>query len=359
MKVFVAGATGAVGRPLVRWLVLAGHRVTGTTRSADRCGLISELGGDPVVMDGLDPDQVYAAVRAATPQVVIHQLTGLAAMRNSRHFDRDFAATNRLRTEGLDLLLAAAVDVGGHRFIAQSFTGWPNERAGSAIKDETDPLDPEPTPESARHLPPSGIWSAQQRTGTSRAWRCDTGCCTAPTPPSRPAGNCGRTSARKLPLVGGGGGYFPFVHVEDAAAATVLAVDHGAPGVYNIVDDEPAPASTWMPYLANLLGAKRPRPIPAWLARPIAGAHCVSTMTVARGSSNAKASASWMSPRSARAGAAGSGARRDCRRSRATGLAVRAASPSRPSFAQRQGQQNDYLAARSGALGRRSANWPR
>ncbi len=291
MKVFVAGATGAVGRPLVRGLVEAGHEVVGTTRSADRFGLISELGADPVAMDGLDPDQVRAAVRGAAPEVVIHQLTGLASMRNSKHFDREFAVTNRLRTEGLDLLLAAAVEVGARRFIAQSFTGWPNERTGSAIKDETDRLDPDPAPESRETLAAIRyLERTMSEAPTIDGLALRYGLLYGPDTAIAPGGELWEgLRARKLPLIGGGGGFFSFVHVQDAAAATVLAVDHGTPGLYNVVDDEPAPASTWMPYLATLLGAKPPRPVPAWLARPVAGAHLVSMMTVARGSSNAKA----------------------------------------------------------------------
>src|SRR6185312_14158936 len=291
MKVFVAGATGAVGRPLVRQLVQAGHQVVGTTRSTARFGLISDLGAEPVAMDGLDPGQVRAAVRGAAPEVVIHQLTGLATMGNLKHFDREFAVTNRLRTEGVDLLLAAALDVGARRFVAQSFTGWPNERKGSLVKSETDPLDPDPVPETGETL--AAIQHLEDTLTATSAVECvglRYGLLYGPGTGMAPGRDMwDGVRARKLPLVGGGGGIFSFLHAHDAAAAAVLAVDRGTPGLYNVVDDEPAAASTWVPYLAGLLGAKPPRRVPAWLARPLAGEAMVSMMTVVRGSSNAKA----------------------------------------------------------------------
>ena len=225
------------------------------------------------------------------PEVVIHQLTGLAAMGNLRHFDREFAVTNRLRTEGVDLLLAAAVEAGARRLVAQSFTGWPNERTGGRVKDETDPLDSDPAPETGetlaaiKHLEGTLIeTSGLECVGLRYGLLYGPGTSLAPGSEMWEG-----VRTRKVPLVGGGGGIFSFVHAQDAAAAAVLAVNHGAPGLYNVVDDEPAAAATWLPYLAGLLGAKPPRKVPAWLARPLAGAAMVSMMTVVRGSSNAKA----------------------------------------------------------------------
>jgi nucleoside-diphosphate-sugar epimerase len=291
MKVFVAGASGAVGRPLVRQLVAAGHDVVGTTRSVDRFGLIRSDGGTPVAMDALDADQVQKAVVGARPHVVIHQLTSLTEMKMSRHFDRAFAMTNRLRTQGLDLLLDAARTAGATRFIAQSYAGWPTARTGRGPTDEADPLDAAPAPEARESL--AAIRHAETTTVGATGVEgvvLRFGPLYGPGTNMAPGGDLWEAiRARKVPMIGSGGGVFSFLRVEDAAAATVLALDHGSPGIYNVVDDDPAPVATWLPYLCAMIGAKPPQRIPAWLARPLVGRHLVMMMTAQAGVSNAKA----------------------------------------------------------------------
>ncbi len=286
MRVFVTGATGVLGRHLVPGLVAAGHHVTATTRTPGKAASLRAAGADPAVVDGLDREAVLAAVRAAAPEVIIHQMTALADMRAPRRVDREFAATNELRTTGTDNLLAAAAAAGTRRVIAQSFTGWPNERSGGPVKTEDDPLDPRPVPSAARTL--AAIRHVEEAV-----------------PDAVPEGIVLRYGSfygpgashvmldvvrkRQVPVVGGGTGVWSFIHVADAAAATVAAVVRGAPGVYNIVDSEPAPVAEWLPYLARVAGARAPLRVPAWLARPLAGEFMVAWMTTARGSSNDKA----------------------------------------------------------------------
>ncbi|WP_166346831.1 NAD-dependent epimerase/dehydratase family protein [Phytoactinopolyspora limicola] len=290
MKIFVAGATGAMGRQLVPALVSAGHHVVGTTRTADKAGQVRDAGAEPVIMDGLDRDSVMAAVVSAEPDVVIHQLTAIGGT-DFKRFDETYAATNKLRTTGVDYVLAAARAAGAKRLIVQGFTGWPNTRDGSQVKTEEDPLDPHPAPAAAEsHAAISylesvvsdavGIEGVVLRYGVFYG-------------PGTAFGSGGEmldvVAARKMPVVGGGTGVFSFVHIADAAAATVAAVDNGSPGIYNIVDDEPAAVSTWLPYLADVLGAKKPRRMPAWLVKPMLGEFGVAVMTTIRGSSNTKA----------------------------------------------------------------------
>jgi nucleoside-diphosphate-sugar epimerase len=286
MRVFVTGATGAVGQHLVPALVAAGHQVTATTTSPGKVALLREMGAEPAVLDGLDREAVIAAVRAAAPEVIIHQMTALAAMRTPRNLDKDFAVTNELRTRGTDNLLAAAAAAGTRRIIAQSFTGWPNERSGGPVKTEADPLDPRPVPSSVRTLAairyveetvprdaPEGIvlrYGSFYGPGASEVM-------------------LDVVRKRQLPVVGGGTGVWSFTHIADAATAAVAAVTQGAPGVYNIVDSEPATVAEWLPYLAGVAGAKAPLRVPAWAGRLLAGEFIVAWMTSARGSSNAKA----------------------------------------------------------------------
>ena len=286
MRVFVTGATGAVGQRLVPALVAAGHQVTATTTSPGKVALLREMGAEAAVLDGLDREAVIAAVRGAAPEVIIHQMTALAAMRTPRHLDHDFAVTNELRTRGTDNLLAAAAAAGTRRVIAQSFTGWTNERSGGPVKKETDPLDPRPVPSSARTLAairhveetvpravPEGIvlrYGSFYGPGASEVM-------------------LDVVRKRRLPVVGGGTGVWSFTHIADAASAAVAAVTGGAPGVYNIVDSEPATVAKWLPYLARVAGAKPPLRVPAWAGRLLAGEFIVTWMTSARGSSNAKA----------------------------------------------------------------------
>jgi nucleoside-diphosphate-sugar epimerase len=288
MRVFVAGGSGAIGRQLVPKLVAEGHDVVATARSSAKLSEIRAWGAKAVLMDGLDQASVLAAVTGAHPEVIVHQMTSLAGTTNLRHFDRTFASTNRLRTEGTHHLLDAAVKTGARRVVAQSFTGWPNEREGSPVKDETAPLDLDP-PKAMRQ---SLAAIAELEKSVSNASGVD-GLVL------RYGGLYGPGSeamldlvrSRKFPVVGSGAGMWSFIHVADAADATVAALDRGTPGLYNIVDDLPAPASEWIPYLAEVLGAKRPLHVPVWAGRLAAGEAAVSMMTQARGSSNSKAKA--------------------------------------------------------------------
>jgi nucleoside-diphosphate-sugar epimerase len=291
MQIFVAGGTGAIGRRLVPLLAGAGHDVIATTRSPAKVEALRASGAEPVVLDGLDATAVTEAVTYAKPDVVMHQLTALSGPPNMRRFDDYFADTIRLRTEGTDNLLRAARAAQARRFIAQSYAGWPSERTGAAVKTEDDPLDPNPTAAShrtvaaQRHLE-AVVTGATDIEGVVLRYGGFYG-------PGTALGEGGDLVAmvrrRMLPIVGGGTGIWSFIHVDDAAAATALAIDHGAPGVYNIVDDEPAAVSEWLPYLAELTGARPPLRLPTWLARPMLGAHGVSMMTRVRGASNAKA----------------------------------------------------------------------
>ena len=291
MRVFAAGATGAVGTRLVPMLVEAGHEVVGTTRSREKAREVAELGAEPVVVDGLDGEGVLAAVRKAEPEVVIHQLTALQGLANFRKFDKAFALTNRLRTEGLDNLLRAARAVKARRLIAQSYTGWPNIREGGPVKTEDDPLDPRPPASMTKSLAAiryveETLTTTEELDGVALRYGSFYG-------PGTSLGEGGEYVAlfrkRRFPIIGDGAGIWSFTHIEDAAAATIAALDRGAPGVYNVIDDEPAPVSEWLPYIAEVLGAKPPHRVPVWLGRLAAGEAVVSMMAKARGSSNAKA----------------------------------------------------------------------
>src|SRR5438105_985026 len=280
MKIFLAGATGVLGRALVPQLVARGHEVVGMTRSESKQDLVRSLGARPVVADALDPDAVAQAVASAEPQVIVHQLTALSgklSARDMRHPERSSAATmtNRLRTEATDHLLAAGRAVGARRFVAQSFTAFRWARAGGPVLTEADPLDPDPP--AALRTPLVGILHVE-RAVTTIEWGeglvlryggfygPGTAISLAPDAPMAMA-----VRKRRMPIIGGGGGLTSFIHVEDAASATVAAIEGGAPGVYNIVDDDPAPAREWLPLLADVLGAKPPLRMPRWLARLVAG----------------------------------------------------------------------------------------
>jgi nucleoside-diphosphate-sugar epimerase len=287
MRVFVTGATGALGRHLVPGLVAAGHEVTATTRTPGKVARLRAVGAEPVVLDGLDREAVIAAVRAAAPEVIVHQMTALADMRSFRNPDKAFAATNELRTRGTDNLLAAAARTGTRRVIAQGYAGpGPDKPSGGALKTEEDPLDWRSI-RSAVQMPaaikyvdktvpleaPEGIvlrYGAFYGPGASDVL-------------------LEMLRKRQVPVVGGGTGVWSFVEITDAAAATLAAVDRGAPGLYNVVDSGPAPVSEWLPYLAQVAGAKPPLRLPAWLGRLLAGEFVVAQMTTSRGSSNDKA----------------------------------------------------------------------
>ncbi len=291
MRVFVAGATGAIGQRLVPLLIDAGHEVIGTTRTPSKTDGLRLDGAAPVVLDGRDGEAVRRAVLDAEPEVVVHQMTALSGDLDLRHFADSFAETNRLRTETTDHLLAAAVEAGARRFVAQSFAGWPNEQSGGSVKTEEDPLNTDP-PKQARETLGAILHLEAVTTGTpaieGMALRYG-----GFYGPGNALGKGGMmveaVVKRQMPIVGGGSGIWSFLHIDDAAQATALAVDRGAPGIYNIVDDEPAAVSEWLPYLADVLGARPPRRVPAWLARLIVGEAAVSMMTKIRGSSNAKA----------------------------------------------------------------------
>jgi nucleoside-diphosphate-sugar epimerase len=290
MKVFVAGATGAMGKQLVPQLLAAGHQVVGMTRSESKQAVLRELGAESVVADALDPEQVASAVAAAEPDVIVHQLTAIATL-DLRHFDRSFALTNRLRTEGTDHLLSAGRAVGVERFVAQSFTGWPYARTGGPVKSEDDPLDPSPAREmreslaAIRHLE-EAVVGADWTEGIVLRY----GGFYGPGTSMAPGGEqIEMVRKRRIPVVGNGAGVWSFIHIADAAEATVAAVDHGRRGIYNVVDDEPAPVSEWLPGLAVAIGAPRPWHVPRWVGRLAAGEAGTVMMTEIRGASNAKA----------------------------------------------------------------------
>ena len=286
MRVFVAGATGVIGRFLVPGLIAAGHEVTASTRSAAKAGQLTAAGATPVVVDSLDRTAVLEAVKAAEPEVIVHQLTALTDLRSFRNLDRQFAVTNELRTRGTDYLLEAAGMVGARRFIAQSFTGWNNARSGGPVKTEQDPLDPRALPGTTRALAAvrhvEEAVPAQVPEGLVLRYGIFYG---------HGASDLmlGAVSKRQMPVIGGGTGIWSFTEVTDAAAATVAAVTRGAPGLYNVVDDEPAPVAQWLPYLASCLGVKPPMSAPAWLGRLLGGEMIVEWMRQGRGASNEKA----------------------------------------------------------------------
>ncbi|MEU8347423.1 NAD(P)-dependent oxidoreductase [Spirillospora sp. NPDC048832] len=288
MRVFVAGGTGVLGRRLVPRLLERGHQVTATATSAAKLKMLADMGAEGVVMDGLDAESVSAAVSAARPDVVVHQMTAIsvahAGKADMKHMDRWFAGTNRLRTVGTDNLLAAVEESGVPHVVAQSYGAWNGLHEGGWVKTEDDPLDPmtgtpaEPGMAAIRHVEEAvgAVGGAVLRYG----WFYGPGAMDDLVEPVR---------KRQFPVVGGGRGHCSWLHLDDAASATVLAVEQQARGVFAIVDDEPAPAAEWLPYLAECAGAKRPLRVPAWLARPLAGDVAVMVMTEGRGFSNAKA----------------------------------------------------------------------
>jgi nucleoside-diphosphate-sugar epimerase len=283
MKVFVAGASGAIGTRLVPQLLDRGHEVIGTATSPERAERVSASGAEAIVLDLLDARAVREAVLAAGPDAIVHEATALANLTDFKHFDRSFAQTNRLRTEGTDALLAAAREAGVRRFVAQSYASARYVREGGAVKSEDDPLDSN-VPEAARES-----WEAMayldravpEAGGIILRYGVFYG---------EPDDVLVETVRKRLwPIIGEGGGVTSFIHLEDAAAATVLALEHEGPAIYNVVDDEPAPAREWLPEVARIVGAKQPRRFPAWLARLFAGEAVVMMGTESRGASNAKA----------------------------------------------------------------------
>jgi nucleoside-diphosphate-sugar epimerase len=283
MRVFVAGASGAIGSHLIPQLKDAGHEVIGTFKSAGNGERLRALGAEPIQLDLLDAQAVRQAVVQAKPDAIIHQATALANMSDFKHFDRSFAGTNRLRTEGTDALLAAAREAGVRRFIAQSYASPRYIREGGMVKTEDDPVDPTPVPSmletyaAMRYLDET----VTRAGGIILRYGGFYG-----------AANDGMLEGvrkRQFPIVGKGDGVTSFIHLYDAAAATVLALEHDGPAIYNIVDDDPAPVREWLPVLAEMLGAGPPRHVPAWVARLFVGDAGVMMATDSRGASNAKA----------------------------------------------------------------------
>jgi nucleoside-diphosphate-sugar epimerase len=290
MRIFIAGASGAVGQPLVRRLAEAGHEVHGMTRTPGKAARLRELGAEPVVADALDREAVLAAVRAARPDVVVHQMTAIGTL-NMRNFDAAFQATNRLRTEGTDHLIAAARAAGARRFVAQSFAPWSYKREGGPVKAEDDPLETNPpkhvegTLAAIRHLE-AAVTGAPDLEGIVLRY----GGFYGPGTGIARGGDMAEMVAKgRFPIVAGGGGVWSLVHIEDAAEATMRAIEHGRPGISNICDDEPAPVREWLPALAEAVGGRRPRRMPGFLGRLLLGPAGYAMMTDIRGASNAKA----------------------------------------------------------------------
>jgi 2-alkyl-3-oxoalkanoate reductase len=297
MKVLVAGATGGLGRSLVPQLVAAGHEVTGMIRSESGAAGVRAFGADVVLADGLDAGAVRAAVESVRPDVVVHQMTALKGGIDFKHFDDSFATTNKLRTVGTDNLLAAAQAAGVRRFVVQSYAGWNLQHGGSGTKTEADPLDPNPVPAQRqtmagiKHLE-AAVLNADGLEGVALRYGSFYG----------PTGDIGKGGSmveliqkRRLPIIGDGAGIWSFIHYDDAAAATVKAIESDVTGVFQIADDDPAPASVWLPEFARILGAKPPRHIPSWLGRLAVGDVGVAAFTEIRGADNtlAKQTFGW------------------------------------------------------------------
>jgi nucleoside-diphosphate-sugar epimerase len=293
MKVFVAGGTGAMGRRLVPRLVAEGYEVAAMTRDQGKAPWLTAVGAHPVIADALDRAAVRAAVAGAGPEVVIHQLTALSRASNYKQFDREFALTNRLRTEGTDHLLEGARAAGVRRFIAQSYGNWNYARTGSGLKTEQDPFDATPPAHQKQSLGAiryleSAVAGAEGIEGVALRYGNFYG---PGTGFAADGALVAQVRKRRFPIVGDGSGVWSFVHMDDAAAAAIAAIEHGGPGVYNVADDEPLPVSVWLPRLADAVGAKPPMRVPVWLGRLAAGEVGVSMMTQIRGASNAKARA--------------------------------------------------------------------
>jgi 2-alkyl-3-oxoalkanoate reductase len=290
MKILVAGASGAMGRALIPLLVRAGHDVVGMVQRPRSAEVVHSLGAEPRTTDALDAAAVLSCFREVRPTMVIHQLTAIPATLDMRHFDREFALTNLLRTEGTRHLLTAAVDVGATHFIAQSFAGWTYGRKGNALKTEDNTFDPDPpkrlrsTLNALKSLE-QAVLTEKRITGTVLRYGAFYG---PHTSIAKDGSIVQAVRRRKLPLVGEGAGIWSFVHIEDAASATVAAVESGQGGVYNVVDDEPAPVSEWLSFLAHSAHAQPPKRVPAWMARLLIGEHVVAVMNEIRGVSNAK-----------------------------------------------------------------------
>jgi 2-alkyl-3-oxoalkanoate reductase len=297
MRVLVTGASGVIGAHLVPHLLERGHEVVATSRSAEKLERVRALGAEPALLDGLDAAAVGETVARIEPEAIIHEMSALRRTPDLRHFDRWFAQTNDLRTRGTANLLAAARATGVRRFVVQSYTGWNNPRVGGPVKTEADGLDPNPAPAQRETL---GAIRVMESTvldapleGVVLRYANLYG-------PGASDSNVALLRKRLFPIIGGGGGVWSWLHVEDAAIATATALERGAPGIYNIADDEPASVAEWLPYLASVVGAPKPFRVPVWLGRLLAGEVAVQWLTEGRGSSNAKARAElgWRPTRS-------------------------------------------------------------
>jgi nucleoside-diphosphate-sugar epimerase len=291
MRIFVAGSTGAVGKLLVPHLVENGHEVVALVRAPQKAKAIEAVGAKIAIADALNKEELTAAITRAGPEVIIHQLTALAGVGNFKKLDDEFTLTNRFRTEVTDTMLAAGRLAGTRRFIAQSFCGWPFAREGGPVKTEEDPLDSNPPASFSKTLAAIRyLEDTVQRTTDLQALALRYGIFYGPgTGIAKDGLIVELVRKRRLPIVGDGAGVWSFIHIRDAVRATVAAVSRGDPGIYNVVDDEPAPVSTWLPALAEAVGAKPPHKLPAWLGKLAIGSGGVSMMTTIRGGSNAKA----------------------------------------------------------------------
>jgi 2-alkyl-3-oxoalkanoate reductase len=290
MRVFVAGSTGAVGKFLVPHLVQNGHEVVALVRDAQKAKALEVMGAQVALADALNKEELTAAIRRTEPEVIIHQVTALTGVGNFKKLDEEFALTNRFRTEVTDTMLVAARLVGTRRFIAQSFCGWPFAREGGPVKTEEDPLDPNPPASFSKILAAIRyLEDTVRKTTNLQALALRYGFFYGPgTGIAKDGLIVELVRKRRLPIVGDGAGIWSFIHISDVARATVAAVSHGDPGIYNVVDDEPAPVSTWLPALAEAVGAKPPYKVPVWLGKLAIGGSGVSMMTKIRGGSNAK-----------------------------------------------------------------------
>jgi nucleoside-diphosphate-sugar epimerase len=296
MRVFVAGATGAIGRPLLALLVADGHEVTAMTRSAANAQALLAAGAEPVLADALDAGAVTRAVEAASPRALIHQLTAIPPRLDPRKIERDFALTDRLRTEGTRNLVNAARSVGAERVLAQSVAFAYAPGPPGCVHVESDPLNATANPPKQFRRSAAAIAELESKVLDAGGLVLRYGYFYGPGSAISRSGAFGEdVSRRRLPVIGGGGGVWSLIHVEDAAQATVAALTNGASGAYNVVDDEPAPVREWLPALAAALGAPRPRRVPSLLARPLAGSYGIATMTTAQGACNelAKDALGW------------------------------------------------------------------
>jgi nucleoside-diphosphate-sugar epimerase len=288
MKVFVAGATGAIGRRLVPLLVARGHEVVAMTRRPERWTSLRLHGAQTVVADGLDQQALTRAIARTEPEVIVHQMTALAGVGSYRDWDAAFRATNRLRTRGTDAILAAARVAGVRRIVAQSFGNWNYAPTGSALKTERDPFDPDPPRSMRETLAAIAYLEGAVTANAGIALRY--GNLYGPGTGIAPTGDFAELlRKRRLPIIGDGAGVWSFIHVDDAAVATIAAIERGVSGIYNVADDEPAAVAHWLPALAEALDAKPPRHVPVWFGRLAAGEAAVHTFTAIRGACNEKA----------------------------------------------------------------------